>query len=281
MLIAISVAFSLLLTLLIIVALKSPAENFIDPEGPRYEGFYAVEPQPFTGNLKVVSWNLNFATRVDQAIHELRNTKVLHDADIILLQEMDEVGVEKLAKDLGYNYIYSPAAIHRRHNRQFGNAILSKWPLGDPQKIILSDQFGGLKHNRIAVKAQVDLGEVQIALYSVHLDMVWMLPGQNNTQLDVLISHVGKEDDTKVVGGDFNSWSPGSIAMLDKYFGEIGLLRVSQNSGTTLKTFGGLQLTTDHIFASHVSSHEAGTWQNSDISDHAAVWTILRFEEAK
>jgi endonuclease/exonuclease/phosphatase family metal-dependent hydrolase len=279
MLIAIAIGFSLLIALLIIIAVKSPAENFIDPSGPLYTGSYAGEQQPFTGRLKVVSWNLNFATRVDKAIDEFRNTPELRDTDIILLQEMDEDGAEKMAQSLGYNYVYYPAAVHRRHNRKFGNAILSRWPLLETQKIILSDSLGGLKHNRIAVRALIDLGEYQIAAYSVHLDMVWMLPGLNKNQLDVLVDRVGTEDTAAVVGGDFNSWTSGSIAMLDHRFGEIGLVRVSQGTGPTLKTYGSVTLILDHIFASEIFASQAGVWQQPQVSDHAAIWTILSIEK--
>lgn len=281
MIIVIAVASLLLVLMLIIIATRTPAENYTDEAGPVYSGSYAEEPATFDGSLKVVCWNLNFATRVDKAIDEFRKTPELRDADIILLQEMDEDGVEKVAQSLGYNYIYYPAAVHRRYNRKFGNAILSKWPLSDPQKIILSDSYGGLKHNRITTRALVDLGEQQIAAYSVHLDMVWMLPGQNEIPLDVLVHRVGMEDVSTVVGGDFNSWSSGSIEMLDERFGEIGLQRVSQGSGPTLETFGGLQLTTDHIFASEIFKSQTGIWPQPKVSDHSAVWAILSIEEAE
>jgi endonuclease/exonuclease/phosphatase family metal-dependent hydrolase len=275
MLVAIAVGFSILVALLIIVAAKSPAENYTDSARPIYTGSYANEPQAFNGSLKVVSWNLNFATRVDQAINEFQTVDELRDADIILLQEMDEHSIEKVAQALEYNYIFYPAAIHRRHNRQFGNAILSTWPLSSPKKIILSQSFAGLKHNRIAARVLVNLGDQQVVAYSAHLDMVWMLPGQNRTQVDVLVDQVAGEEYPAIVGGDFNSWSAGSIQILEERFGEIGLERVSQGTGPTIKTYGGLKLTLDHIFASLIFESQAGVWQNTAISDHAAVWTIL------
>jgi len=281
MIVAIAIAASILTALVVIIATQTPAENYLDSDGPLYAGSYAEETSPFTGSLKVVSWNLNFASRVDQAINELRSVDELRDADIILLQEMDEDSIEQVAQSLRYNYIYYPAAIHRRHNRQFGNAILSKWSLSEPQKKILSDHFRGLKHNRIAVSAQVNLGDQQVVAYSAHLDMVWMLPGQRNSQLDVLVSEVGQEAGTVVVGGDFNSWSSGSIDMLDDRFGEIDMRRITKGVGPTLETYGGFQLIVDHIFGRDFFTSEAGVWHNTEISDHAAVWAILKFEEVK
>jgi endonuclease/exonuclease/phosphatase family metal-dependent hydrolase len=279
MIIAIAVAFSLLVLLLVIVATRTPAENYTDEAGPLYTGYYDAKPEPFNGRMKVVSWNLNFATRVDQAIYEFQTVDELHDADIILLQEMDEHSIEKVAQSLGYNYIYYPAAIHRRHNRQFGNAILSKWLLSEPQKIILSDNFRGLKHNRIAVRALVNLGDQQIVAYSAHLDMVWVLPGQGETQVDTLTRQVAMEIVPAIVGGDFNSWNSGSIEMLEERFGEIGLMRVTKGTGPTIETYGGVKLTLDHIFASEIFESQSGLWQQPKVSDHSAVWTILSIEE--
>lgn len=281
LLLAIAIGFLILTAFVLIIATRTPAENYLDSEGPIYTGSYAAEAPQFTGRLKVVNWNLNFATRVEQAIEEFQSVDELQDADIILLQEMDENSIEKVAQALHYNYIYYPAAIHRRHNRQFGNAILSKWPLNEPKKIILSDNFRGLKHNRIAVRAIVNLGDQQVAAYSVHLDMVWMLPGQNKTQVDNLVEQVAKENAPSVVGGDFNSWSSGSIEMLDESFGMIGLARVTQGTGPTIKTYGGVTLTLDHIYANEIFESQAGIWQQPGVSDHSAIWTILSIEEEK
>lgn len=281
MIIAIAVGVSILTALVVIIATRTPAENYLDADGPIYTGSYAAETPPFSGRLKVVSWNLNFATRVERAIEEFQSVDELQDADIILLQEMDEHSIEKVAQALHYNYIYYPAAIHRRHNRQFGNSILSKWPLNEPTKIILSDNFGGLKHNRIAARALIDLGDQQVVAYSAHLDMVWMLPGQNKTQVDTLVEQVAMEDVPAIVGGDFNSWSSGSIATLEAYFENIGLVRVSKGTGPTIETYGGLKLTLDHVFASEIFESQAGVWQQPEVSDHSALWVILEFEEAK
>ena len=281
MIIAIAIAVSLLTALVVIIATRTPAENYLDADGPIYTGSYAGEAPPFTGKLKVVSWNLNFATRVDQAINEFQTIDELRDADIILLQEMDKHSIEKVAQALGYNYIYYPAAIHRRHNRQFGNAILSKWPLSEPKKIILSDNFRGLKHNRIAVRALIDLGNQQVVAYSAHLDMVWMLPCQGETQVDVLVRQVGSEENPAIVGGDFNSWSSGSIEILEERFGRIGLVRVSKGNGPTIETYGGVKLTLDHIFASEIFKSQTSIWPQPKVSDHSAVWAILSIEEAE
>ena len=281
MAVAIVIGASILISLIVIITTRTPVKNYIDINGPVYTGTYAEEPADFSGELKVVSWNLNFANRAALAITELSTVAELRDADIILLQEIDEVSVEEVAQALRYNYIYYPASIHRQHARKFGNAILSRWPLSEPQKVILSDHFRGLKHNRIAVRAQVTLGDQQVVAYSTHLDMVWMLPGRSESQVEFLVRQVGKEERAVIVGGDFNSWTQGSVDFLDDLFGEIGVRRVSKEAGPTYKTFAGLQLTLDHIFASELFSSKAGAWRQTNASDHSPVWVLLSFEKTE
>jgi len=78
---------------------------------------------------------------VDEAIKNMRDNSNLSGANIILLQEMDETGTEKIAKSLHYDYIHYPATVHPQTGRNFGNAILSKWPLQDVKKILLPYDF--------------------------------------------------------------------------------------------------------------------------------------------
>lgn len=54
---------------------------------------------------KVVTWNLSFAENLEPAIDALTRVDELKEAGILLFQEMDEVGVEMIANELGYNYV--------------------------------------------------------------------------------------------------------------------------------------------------------------------------------
>lgn len=99
-----------------------PIRNYDDPNEPFYEGHYAGNVPNLGETIKIVTWNLSFAENLDSALDALTSVEELMGADIILLQEMDELGVELLAKDLGYNYVYYPASIHPRHKKKFGNA---------------------------------------------------------------------------------------------------------------------------------------------------------------
>lgn len=268
------------LGLLLLLAACSQPKNYPDSNKPYFQGSYAENIPQFSGSIKVVSWNTNYAEQLDQIIAALTGEEALQNADVLLLQEMDEVSVDRVAEALEYNYVYYPAIIHHHHDKNFGNAILSPWPLHDPQKILLPNSDPDSKQDRIAVRADVLIGDHEFAAYSVHLEHLWMLPGRSESQVDVLVYHVAREEHPVIVGGDFNSWSPGSINLLDELFGDIDMRRVTESAGPTLETFGGIPLAVDHIFASDFFESQAGVWQQPEISDHAAVWAILSFDEA-
>ncbi|HDZ59187.1 MAG TPA: endonuclease/exonuclease/phosphatase family protein, partial [Actinobacteria bacterium] len=112
-------------------------ENFCKPDGPRYEGSYAGGSARFSGELNVVSWNIKFAREIDTAIAELNETDQLRNADIMLLQEMDDEGVDAIARSLGLNYVYFPASVHCRTGKKFGNAVLARWEISGSAKLLL------------------------------------------------------------------------------------------------------------------------------------------------
>src|SRR5688500_12753798 len=67
--------------------------NYPNPDGPRYAGGTAVATGPASKNataLRVISFNIEYALRMDSAIAVLAGDPALRNADVILLQEMDE-----------------------------------------------------------------------------------------------------------------------------------------------------------------------------------------------
>ena len=112
--------------------------NYTHPYKPRYASLNAVcEKRKFDGIIKVITYNIKLSKKIDKAAQLLAQHDDLNDADIICLQEMDPAGVKHIAHALKYNYVYYPAILHPRSEKDFGNAILSKWPIVSDQKIIL------------------------------------------------------------------------------------------------------------------------------------------------
>jgi endonuclease/exonuclease/phosphatase family metal-dependent hydrolase len=152
------------------------AQNYPAPNAPRYETRHGVSREP-DEVLRVVSFNLKFAEKVDRAIAVFRDTPALRDPDILALQEMDAEGTERIARALEMNSIFFPAAIHPKTGRDFGNALLSPWPLEDGRKLILpgESRFTGLK--RTATVATVCVPRHRVRVYSVHIETPLHLGG--------------------------------------------------------------------------------------------------------
>ena len=263
-----------LLLLVLFMVSRRPIGNYTDPQGPLFKGYYAEEQGEFDGRLRVITWNMHYAEKAEQAIETLENVTELQEADVLLLQEMNVEGVEKIAQRLHYNYIYYPAAIHRQRREEYGNAILSKWTLSEPAKIVLPNWLPGWLQSRNAARAVISLGGREIRVYSVHLDTVWMVARWRETQGEFLTGEVNKADEFIILGGDFNTWNTGSIAMLENGLGKAGLVRVSKGSGYTFDS-SGLRLTLDHLFTGEVLDYRSGVYRQTDASDHYPVWAEL------
>jgi hypothetical protein len=139
--------------LLCVLSCTPVRESYTHPEGTRYMGQFAEETPEVDGQFKVVTYNIKLGKKLEQAIYELEQQEGLRDADVIFLQEMDANGVYEMAKRLQYDYFYYPAALHSTHDKGFGNAILSKWPIKEHQKIVLPHEHPIRKMYRIAVFA--------------------------------------------------------------------------------------------------------------------------------
>ena len=117
----------------------APATNLLSLTGPRFEGRHAPRPGPGASAdslIRVVTFNIKFAREIDRAIEVLQGDS-LRGADILALQEMDESGAERIARALGYDYVFYPAVIHPASGRYFGPALLSRWPIERSWKVIL------------------------------------------------------------------------------------------------------------------------------------------------
>jgi len=268
----------LLLVLLVgLMILRKPIGDYSDPSGPFYKGDYANTPGQFDGSLRVVTWNLHYAEKLDEVISALENAKQLQDADVLLLQEVNLKGVEAIAQKLHDNYVYYPAAYHRERREEYGNAILTKWPITDPEKLALPNWLPGWLESRNAAKTRISVGEREILVYSVHLDVFWMVPGWVKSQGEFLVEEASNEDAFVIQGGDYNTWNAGSIAVLEKEYSEAGLERLTTGTGYTFES-SVLKLTLDHIFSTEVNAYQSGVYRHTDASDHFPVWADILFK---
>ena len=140
--------------------------------------------------MKVVSYNIQFGRGLDGVIDLVRTCRAIRGADIVCLQEIDQVWKRSDEKDQdveiaglmpSYYYVYGSsfdvdasnraahgAVINRR--RRHGNMILSRWPILSSRIIDLPKHHYPDKFNMqmSCVEAVIDTGAIVIRVYSYH-----------------------------------------------------------------------------------------------------------------
>jgi endonuclease/exonuclease/phosphatase (EEP) superfamily protein YafD len=247
-------------------------KNYPDPLGPKFLGDYREDAPVFNDTLKVVSFNIAHALKIDQATQELSGSAELTGADIILLQEMDESGTETIARSLKTNYLYYP--VSKKDGKNFGNAILSRWPFSRERKYILPYDYPIKKSPRAAVSAVLQIGELEVLTYSVHTHTILLSEEKRLAQVDSLVKDISREWKQVIVGGDFNSPGTSNVEAIVRIFRQNGFQHASENSGTTVEV-GPLDLTLDHIFSRGFEVVSTGALESSRASDHYPIWVKL------
>jgi endonuclease/exonuclease/phosphatase family metal-dependent hydrolase len=190
--------------------------NYTDPAGPRYAAAAPGRPDD-PDTLTVVSLNVKFGVHVGQVVALLREPGPLHEPDVLLLQEMDEAGTRAVAEALGYAYVYYPATLHPLTRRDFGNAVLSRFPIEEDRKILLP-HLARFRHTlRAAVAATLRVGTRRVRVYSVHI--ATFIANGPHARRDQLAAILADADGYPVVlmGGDFNSETVPEIALAHGY----------------------------------------------------------------
>lgn len=250
--------------------------NYMQLDGPRYSGVPATVPETAAvapAALRVVSFNVQFALRVDSAITVLATDPALRGADLVLLQEMDAEGTERVARALGMWYAYYPATQHTKTGRDFGNAVLSRWPIVSDGKIILPHVGRLGRTARTATAVTIDVAGQRVRVYSVHLGtMVDVGPGARREQLAAVLADAGQFS-TVVIGGDLNS---------------TGVGRLARDAGYNWPTERGPRTSRagriDHIFVRGLAVDTAATGtvlETRGASDHRPIWATARMAGAR
>jgi endonuclease/exonuclease/phosphatase family metal-dependent hydrolase len=251
----------------LLAACATARSNYTDPSGPRY----AAAASPATADnlapdtIKIVAFNVQFAEHVGLAISLIRHTAVLREPDVLLLQEMDEVGAQEFADALGLGYVYYPSTRHPLTGRDFGNAILSRYPISDDRKIVLPHLARTNRTLRTAVGATIQVGTHRLRIYSLHLGtMLDNGPRARREQLAAVLADAEPYPQV-VLGGDFNSGSVPEIAL------PLGFAWPTRHLGRT-RAFWDM----DHVLLKGLTvpaESAVGLVRNvHGASDHKPVW---------
>ena len=248
------------------------AQNYDDPDGPRYAGNYAVSPPPARADFLVVTYNLEYAIEVDTAIAAL-STPPLAGADVILMQEMDAAATERIAAALSLAYVYYPSSVHR-NGRDFGAAILTLHPIVADHKLILPHLDPGEGRLRTATAAVLDVAGTHVGVWSVHLSTVLLGLGARLEQAQTMIDDAAPFAGPAIAGGDFNTTDPTSADQTIAMFEDAQWAWSSAGTRDSVDTAAG-SLLLDFVFARGLAAHEAGVFRGDAGSDHRPVWARL------
>ncbi len=242
--------------------------NYEDPVQPVYAGG-SLAGDRGGQTLRVVTFNLKWGRHFDRAADLFSRPGPLRDADLVVLQEMDPAGTERLARALGVSYVYVPSAVHPVPKQDFGVALLSPWPLEEPRKLLLPHQHRFRKLRRAAAVATLrsPLGPVRV--YGIHFESpagAWDRVRRDQAQA-VLADAAGWAGPVVVVG-DFNGRAGPQV------LASAGFSWPTEKVKNTAGPFD-----FDHVLARGLCpagpGAAAAAEDETDASDHDPVWAVL------
>jgi endonuclease/exonuclease/phosphatase family metal-dependent hydrolase len=248
-----------------------------------YSGLEKGKAPAEPDSILCVSYNIEYSEKLDQALADLTADPRLQDPDILLLQEMDPEGVAYIADQLGMNYFYYPSFIHPHHGRLFGTAVLSPWPLGKPQPIVLPFPNPMTDNHRTALAVDVQIGHRTVRAVSVHLSTLMIDLEDRLEQATIVRDSLVAETGPALIGGDFNtgtSWE------------EVVFRRVARRGGFREARFQvertarggpldlvGYHLNLDRIYYRDLELMAVGVSDGATASDHFPVWSLFRWSD--
>jgi endonuclease/exonuclease/phosphatase (EEP) superfamily protein YafD len=243
-----------------------PTTNLLHPGTPSFSGSYAEALPPAGTEVRIVTFNIKLGRAVDRAI-EVLGSDSLRGADVIALQEMDEVGVERIARAMRLNYAYYPGSIHPTDNKYYGPALLSRWPIERSWKLLLPHEGLFRRQRRTATAALLRIGSAQVLAYAIHLEpQIKISESARRDQVLTIVRDAARFPGPVVLAGDFNSEGIGRVLVRQGYHW------VSSRLGPTISFFSW-----DHIFVRGLVPQRAGVVrQVRGASDHKPVWAVAR-----
>lgn len=251
--------------------------------------------------VKILSWNIWRSKNIDDAIEFLKKSR----PDITYLQEAVKKNGEdttaKIARALGYHYIWHKAFTTNRHipSYDLGNAILSKFPILENSFVFLSD-LSLYKNNAETEPRIAQIAKVQTApktnLHIINTHLAYSTncrPSKlRSYQIENLLKLIeaikpnsaSTESNSAnvsqtVVAGDFNTTvESGELGEISKILVNADqnpikptwpLFDKKNNSKTQPK------YRIDHIFTSADIKVEKFKVEQSSVSDHLPISAVL------
>ena len=196
---------------------------------PKVMSGIPVPPRVFSGEIRILDWNIDKGKRLEQVASLIRTRK----PDLVLIQEVDlnapRTGrmniTAELARKLGMNWIYGPSFRELgqgTHDEPAynGQGILTTLPIRSSRILMFEHQSGFWKPQpflpnwgllqrraggRTALIAEFGGSKTELAVYNLHLES--RSGSARFAQLDEVLRDADRygPDVTVVVAGDLNS----------------------------------------------------------------------------
>ena len=249
------------------------------------------------GTLRVATFNVHFADDVANLAAQIQASEFLSQADVIVVQELRRYTSEPvsraqhLAELLGMTYVFVPA--HAIDDDRYGHglhglAMFSRFPLRAVQmkELPYLDQTFN-PELRIALRADVVLGDTTVSVVDVHLD-TRLAPSDRIRQLDPALRDAPPRT---IIGGDFNTlpwtWVGGAVPLtaseavlgqqsaklVDGFMEQNGFARATEYDVITAR-YPPFEIRLDNVYARGFTPL-GGAVEHVDGSDHWPIYFDL------
>jgi endonuclease/exonuclease/phosphatase family metal-dependent hydrolase len=246
--------------------------------GSLHTGAYSSS-QPTSDSLVVGSYNIQYGEHIDQAITDLHSDPMLEAADILLLQEMGPDGTERIAREFGFDFVYYSATVHPKHDRPFGNAVLSRAPILEHSFISLPVESPFPVTSRIAVVTLIDTWPEPVVAVSVHTSTVMVERAVRLEQYESIRDSLMRFEGPIVIGGDFNTPSYEDVRLLRARMRDAEFLHVRPPVPTAHLPWWYTPLNVegllDHLFYRRLTLRRNGVVEGATGSDHLPIWAVF------
>ena len=166
----------------------------------------AASVAPMTKPVRVATWNIHGAVGTDGRYVPERIVDVLKeiDADVVALQEVASPEAHRsflldLERATGYRVV--AGLLRQHHGHDFGNAVLSRFPVKNVQHLDLAVER---YEPRGALDVCVDLGPSLLRVVATHLGL---RPGERREQVRRILAAVERDSPhPMLLMGDLNEW---------------------------------------------------------------------------
>jgi endonuclease/exonuclease/phosphatase family metal-dependent hydrolase len=249
----------------------------------------SVRSRPAAGStMRVMTYNI-LDGGVDPAVlaQMIKDDPELSQADVIFLQEAvafpeeGEMRTARLAAALAMGWTYVPARGEKTGT--LGEAILSRYPITNIDKMELP--LATRKRQRIAVAADLQIGDLTLRVVDTHLDTSLNIPDRIRQLRPAIIDL----PDAVLVAGDFNTspyaWEDGFVPLVstsqvvdtdqaevfDRYMQSLGFVNPTAAIGPTAHKLG-VEGRLDAVYTRGLEVTGGNVEYGIELSDHWPVW---------